>query len=75
MIDSLIEELTPYLADIQQYALGNKQIKDKGLHRIRINYGKLYLDGVKTISSLIEKREIADLVQELESLKNELKTL
>ena len=73
MRELLIEEITPYLAEIKQYAVGNKQVKDKSLHRIRINYGKLYLEGIKTINLLLRDKEMEDLIQDLEDLKNELK--
>ena len=72
MREQLLEQLNPLIADFIVKAK-NGRIKDKELAKIRISYANSLANLIRAYNGLLRDKEMEDLMQEIEDIKNELK--
>lgn len=72
MREQLLEELSPLISDFIVKAKSGR-IKDKELAKIRISYANALSNLIRAYNGLLKDKELEELMQELEQLKNELK--
>ena len=69
MREQLLEELTPLISDFIVKAKSGR-IKDKELAKIRISYANALSNLIRAYNGLLKDKEMEDLMQEIEELKN-----
>ena len=70
--DELLELALPLIKE--SIALARKgRIRDKELARVRISFGNLAVNLINSVNRMLKDKEIDELMQEVENLKNELK--
>ena len=72
MRDKLLEELNPLIADFIVKAKSGR-IKDRELAKIRISYANALSNLIRAYNGLLKDKELEEIMQEMEELKNEFK--
>lgn len=71
MREQLLEQLNPLIAE---FIIKSKKgrFRDKDTARLRISYANALSNLIRAYNGLLKDKEVEDLMQELEELKNEL---
>ena len=69
MREQILEQLNPLISDFIVKAKSGR-IKDKELAKIRISYANSLANLIRAYNGLLKDKEMEDLMQELEELKN-----
>lgn len=72
MRDKLLEELNPLIADFIVKAKSGR-IKDRELAKIRISYANALSSLIRAYTGLLRDKELEEIMQEMEELRNEFK--
>ena len=72
MRDKLLEELNPLIADFIVKAKGGR-IRDEQKAKIRISYANALSSLIRAYTGLLRDKELEEIMQEMEDLKNEFK--
>lgn len=71
MREKLLEQLNPLIAEFIVKAKKGR-FRDKDTARLRISYANALSNLIRAYNGLLKDKEVGDLMQELEELKNEL---
>lgn len=70
--DAILEQLQPLMEDFIKKAK-NGRIRDEQKAKIRISYANALASLIRAYSSLLKDKELEELSQQLEELKDEFK--
>lgn len=72
MREQILEDLNPLIADFIVKAKSGR-IQDRELAKIRISYANALSSLIRAYSTLLRDKELEELMQDIEELKNEFK--
>ena len=70
--DDILEQLNPLIADFIVKAKGGR-IRDEQKAKIRISYANALSSLIRAYTGLLRDKELEEIMQEMEELKNEFK--
>lgn len=70
--DAILEQLNPLIADFIVKAKGGR-IRDEQKAKIRISYANALSSLIRAYTGLLRDKELEEIMQEMEELRNEFK--